>query len=31
MNGKRYKKWYIDYKDIVAGGTLEFEMGKAEP
>lgn len=31
LNGKRYKKWYIDYKDIVAGGTLEFEMGKAEP
>lgn len=28
LNGKPYTKWYIDYKDIMAGGELEFEMGK---
>lgn len=27
LNGKSYTKSYIDYKDIVQGGTLEFEMG----
>lgn len=27
LNGKPYTKSYIDYKDIVAGGTLEFKMG----
>lgn len=27
LNGKPYNKYYILYKDIVAGGTLEFEMG----
>lgn len=28
LNGKTYKKNYIDYADIVEGGTLEFFMGK---
>jgi predicted alpha-1,2-mannosidase len=28
LNGKPYDKLYIDYKDIAAGGTLEFEMGE---
>ena len=27
-NGKKYKKNYITYADIMAGGTLEFVMGK---
>ncbi len=27
LNGKPYTKSYIDYKDIVKGGTLEFVMG----
>ena len=27
LNGKRYNKSYIDYRDIVAGGTLELVMG----
>jgi predicted alpha-1,2-mannosidase len=27
LNGKPYTLPYIEYKDIVAGGTLEFEMG----
>lgn len=27
MNGKEYDKCYIDFKDIVAGGTLELIMG----
>ena len=27
LNGKTYTKSYIDYKDIVKGGTLEFTMG----
>lgn len=27
LNGKPYEKYYIDYKDIEAGGTLEFVMG----
>ena len=27
LNGKPYDKPYIDYKDIVSGGTLEFTMG----
>jgi len=30
LNGKPYTKSYINHKDVVAGGTLEFEMG-AEP
>ena len=28
LNGKPYDLPYIDYKDIVAGGKLEFTMGK---
>ncbi len=27
LNGKRYDKGYIDYRDIIAGGTLELTMG----
>lgn len=27
LNGKDYDKYYIDFKDIEAGGTLEFVMG----
>ena len=27
LNGKPYTLPYIEYKDIVAGGTLEYEMG----
>jgi predicted alpha-1,2-mannosidase len=27
LNGVDYSKSYITYKDVVAGGTLEFEMG----
>ena len=27
LNGKRYDKSYIDYSDIVAGGTLRLVMG----
>lgn len=27
LNGKPYTKSYIAFQDIVAGGTLEFEMG----
>ncbi|ANI89649.1 alpha-1,2-mannosidase [Arachidicoccus ginsenosidimutans] len=27
LNGKPYNKCCIDYKDIVAGGTLELQMG----
>ena len=27
FNGKRYDKSYINYRDIVAGGTLELVMG----
>lgn len=27
LNGKPYDKMYIDYADIMNGGTLEFEMG----
>ena len=27
LNGKRYDKSYIVYRDIVAGGTLELVMG----
>lgn len=30
LNGKPYTKSYINHKDVVAGGTLEFEMG-AQP
>ncbi|MDE7442994.1 MAG: glycoside hydrolase family 92 protein, partial [Muribaculaceae bacterium] len=30
LNGEPYTKSYIDFADITAGGTLEFEMG-AEP
>jgi len=28
LNGKPYEKGYIDYSDIVKGGTLVFKMGK---
>ncbi len=28
LNRKAYKKTYIDYADILKGGTLEFYMGK---
>ncbi|MDR3252710.1 MAG: GH92 family glycosyl hydrolase [Tannerella sp.] len=27
LNGKPYDKLYLDYSDIVSGGTLELEMG----
>ena len=27
LNGKRYDKSYIDYRDIIAGGTLTLQMG----
>ena len=27
LNGKRYNKSFIDYRDIIAGGTLELVMG----
>ncbi len=27
LNGQPYDQFYIDFKDIVAGGTLEFIMG----
>lgn len=27
LNGKPYDRYYIDYKEIEAGGTLEFIMG----
>ena len=27
LNGKRYDKSYIDYRDIIPGGTLELVMG----
>ena len=27
LNGKTYTKCYIDYQDIMAGGTLEIELG----
>jgi predicted alpha-1,2-mannosidase len=30
LNGKPYKKCFIDYKDIAAGGTLKLQMG-AQP
>lgn len=26
LNGKKYTKSYIDYRDIIAGGTLDFYM-----
>ncbi len=29
FNGKRYDKSYINYQDIIAGGTLTLEMGPA--
>ena len=29
LNGKTYKKSYIDFADIVKGGTLELQMGPA--
>ena len=31
LNGKLYNKLYIDYKDIMAGGTLEFFMTDRRP
>ena len=30
LNGKEYNKSYIDYEDIIKGGTLTFKMG-SEP
>lgn len=27
LNGKPYDRWYIDHKDITAGGELKFIMG----
>lgn len=30
LNGQPYTKSYINHKDLIAGGTLEFEMG-SEP
>ena len=27
LNGKRYDKSYIDYRDIIRGGVLELTMG----
>jgi predicted alpha-1,2-mannosidase len=27
LNGKPYTNWYIDHKDIIAGGVLEMTMG----
>lgn len=30
LNGQSYKKAYIDYSDIAAGGELVFRMGDAE-
>ena len=30
LNGKDYRKSWIDYKDIVKGGTLELVMGKKQ-
>lgn len=29
LNGQPYSKYYINFKDIEAGGTLEFVMGNA--
>lgn len=29
LNGKEYSNFYINYNDIMNGGTLEFEMGTA--
>ena len=29
LNGKPYDLPYLEYKDIVKGGTLEFTMGPA--
>lgn len=26
LNGKPYDRWWIDFRDITAGGVLEFEM-----
>lgn len=31
LNGRPYKKLYIDYKDMVSGGTLEFFMTDKRP
>ena len=28
LNGKPYDKPYIEYKDIMAGGSLEYMLGK---
>jgi predicted alpha-1,2-mannosidase len=30
LNGQPYGKYYIDFKDIAGGGTLEFVMGEGE-
>jgi putative alpha-1,2-mannosidase len=29
LNGNPYSRSYITYKDIMLGGTLEFEMGSS--
>jgi putative alpha-1,2-mannosidase len=26
LNGKKYKKYYLDYRDIMRGGELELTM-----
>lgn len=31
LNGREYDKYYIDFKDIVKGGTLEFDMSDKKP
>jgi predicted alpha-1,2-mannosidase len=31
LNGKTYTAYYIDFKDIAKGGTLEFVMGNTAP
>ena len=30
LNGKPYDKPYVDFKDIMAGGALEFEMSNTK-
>ncbi|MDR1746478.1 MAG: glycoside hydrolase family 92 protein [Tannerella sp.] len=27
LNGKKYNKYYLEYGDIMKGGTLELQMG----
>ena len=28
LNGKRLSRWWVDYKEIIAGGVLDFYMRK---